>query len=161
RGRAGPGTAPRARPGRNTGVHGQDAILVFGRPREARRPERVHAPGARHPPVRGRGVRGRARGRHHDDARVVQVARGGKDPRAPGRDDRGTVLMAPKVVCAVMTDHAPKPIGPYRQAEVSDGTVFTAGQIALDPKHGEIAGTSAAGEAEEAVNSSEARPRAG
>src|SRR5256884_2943658 len=155
-GGAGPGTAPRARPGRNTGVHGQDAILVFGRPREARRPERVHAPGARHPPVRGRGVRGRARGRHHDDARVVQVARGGKDPRAPGRDDRGTVLMAPKVVSAVMTDHAPKAIGPYSQAMVSDGTVFTAGQIALDPKTGAIVGTSTAEQAEQVLNNLDA-----
>src|SRR5438874_2472512 len=91
---------------------------------------------------RGRGggvVRGVGAGRGGG-----RVARRGKDPRAPGRDDRGSVLMAAKVVSAVMTDHAPKAIGPYRQAMVSDGTVFTAGQIALGPKTGAIVGTSTA-----------------
>src|SRR4029079_16970470 len=38
----------------------------------------------------------------------------------------------------VSTDHAPKAIGPYSQATISDGLIFTAGQIALDPATGEI-----------------------
>ena len=38
----------------------------------------------------------------------------------------------------VHTDGAPAAIGPYSQAIVSDGYVFTAGQIALDPKTGEL-----------------------
>jgi 2-iminobutanoate/2-iminopropanoate deaminase len=38
----------------------------------------------------------------------------------------------------VSTDHAPKAIGPYSQATVADGFIFTAGQIALDPATGEI-----------------------
>ncbi len=36
-------------------------------------------------------------------------------------------------VRAVHTDRAPKAIGPYSQAVVANGFVFTAGQIALDP----------------------------
>lgn len=38
----------------------------------------------------------------------------------------------------VSTDLAPKAIGPYSQATIVDGLVFTAGQIALDPASGEI-----------------------
>ena len=33
----------------------------------------------------------------------------------------------------VHTDHAPAAIGPYSQAVVANGFLFTAGQIALDP----------------------------
>ena len=59
--------------------------------------------------------------------------------------------MAPKAVSTVTTDHAPKAIGPYSQAIVSDGTVFTAGQIALDPKTGAIVGTSTAEQTEQVL----------
>ena len=38
----------------------------------------------------------------------------------------------------VSTDRAPKAIGPYSQATLADGLVYTAGQIALDPATGEI-----------------------
>ena len=38
----------------------------------------------------------------------------------------------------VSTELAPAAIGPYSQAVVSDGLVFTAGQIALDPKSMEL-----------------------
>ena len=38
----------------------------------------------------------------------------------------------------VATDRAPQAIGPYSQATIVDGFVFTAGQIALDPSTGEI-----------------------
>src|SRR5919107_982219 len=34
----------------------------------------------------------------------------------------------------VATDRAPKAIGPYSQAIVANGLVFTAGQLALDPE---------------------------
>ena len=40
----------------------------------------------------------------------------------------------------VSTDQAPAAIGPYSQAVVSDGFVYTAGQIALDPATMEIVG---------------------
>ena len=36
------------------------------------------------------------------------------------------------------TDHAPAAIGPYSQAVSTDGWLFTAGQIALDPATGEL-----------------------
>jgi 2-iminobutanoate/2-iminopropanoate deaminase len=39
---------------------------------------------------------------------------------------------------AIRTDRAPKAIGPYEQAIVANGFVFTAGQIPLDPKTGNI-----------------------
>jgi 2-iminobutanoate/2-iminopropanoate deaminase len=42
---------------------------------------------------------------------------------------------------AVLTDRAPKPIGPYSQAVKANGFVYVSGQIALDPKTGEFAGT--------------------
>ncbi len=38
----------------------------------------------------------------------------------------------------IATPDAPAAIGPYSQAIVSDGWVFTSGQIALDPATGEI-----------------------
>ena len=41
-------------------------------------------------------------------------------------------------VRAVHTDKAPKAIGPYSQAIIANGFVFTAGQIALDPATGQV-----------------------
>ena len=38
----------------------------------------------------------------------------------------------------VHTDQAPAAIGPYSQAIVTNGLVFTAGQIALDPATGQV-----------------------
>jgi 2-iminobutanoate/2-iminopropanoate deaminase len=38
----------------------------------------------------------------------------------------------------VSTDAAPKAIGPYSQATIANGFIFTAGQIALDPATMEI-----------------------
>src|ERR1700746_4192073 len=39
---------------------------------------------------------------------------------------------------AVQTDNAPKAIGPYVQAIKANGFVYTAGQISIDPKTGNI-----------------------
>lgn len=39
----------------------------------------------------------------------------------------------------VRTDQAPEPVGPYSQAIISGDTVYTAGQIGIDPATGEIA----------------------
>ena len=52
-------------------------------------------------------------------------------------------------VSMVVTDKAPKAIGPYSQAVVVDGMVYTAGQIPLDPASGAIVGTSTAEQAEQ------------
>lgn len=49
---------------------------------------------------------------------------------------------------SVHTDGAPAAIGPYSQAIVSGGFVFTAGQIALDPVTGAIVGDDAPAQAE-------------
>src|SRR5437899_1704993 len=38
----------------------------------------------------------------------------------------------------IQTEDAPKAIGPYSQAIVSGDLIFCAGQVALDPKSGEI-----------------------
>jgi 2-iminobutanoate/2-iminopropanoate deaminase len=64
--------------------------------------------------------------------------------------------MAPKGVSTVATEQAPKAIGPYSQAIVSDGTVFTAGQIALDPNTGALVGTTTAEQTEQALKNLEA-----
>jgi len=40
----------------------------------------------------------------------------------------------------VVAENAPKAIGPYSQAVVVDGMVYTAGQIPLDPETGAIVG---------------------
>jgi len=64
--------------------------------------------------------------------------------------------MASKGVSTVLTEQAPKAIGPYSQAIVSDGTVFTAGQIALDPKTGAIVGTTTAEQTGQALKNLEA-----
>ena len=41
----------------------------------------------------------------------------------------------------IRTEQAPAPVGPYNQAIATSGTtIFLAGQIALDPKTGEIVG---------------------
>jgi len=44
----------------------------------------------------------------------------------------------------VKADGAPAAIGPYSQAVAAGGFLFTAGQIALDPQTGELAGDDAA-----------------
>ena len=49
----------------------------------------------------------------------------------------------------VATDAAPKAIGPYSQAITTDGLVFTAGQVALDPKSGELVGRTTAEQTEQ------------
>lgn len=38
----------------------------------------------------------------------------------------------------VLTDRGPKPIGPYSQAIRANGFLFLSGQVALDPKSGEM-----------------------
>src|SRR5436189_5014860 len=56
--------------------------------------------------------------------------------------------MARKALGIVVTDAAPPAIGPYSQAVVVDGMVYTAGQIALDPKTGEVVGRTTAEQTE-------------
>jgi 2-iminobutanoate/2-iminopropanoate deaminase len=59
--------------------------------------------------------------------------------------------MKPKALGIVATNAAPKAIGPYSQAVVVDGTVYTAGQISLDPKTGEVVGKTTAEQTEQVL----------
>ena len=38
----------------------------------------------------------------------------------------------------IKTENAPAPIGPYNQAVLSGNTLYTSGQIAINPKNGEL-----------------------
>ena len=49
----------------------------------------------------------------------------------------------------ISSDAAPKAIGPYSQAIAIDDLVFTAGQVALDPKSGELVGRTTAEQTEQ------------
>ena len=49
----------------------------------------------------------------------------------------------------IATEGAPKAIGPYSQAIAIDSLVFTAGQVALDPKGGELVGRTTAEQTEQ------------
>lgn len=40
---------------------------------------------------------------------------------------------------AIATSRAPEALGPYAQAQIAGGLVFTSGQIGIDPKTNEIA----------------------
>ncbi len=51
----------------------------------------------------------------------------------------------------VQTDAAPAAIGPYSQANVAGGFLFTAGQIPLDPVTMEVVGTTAAEQTQQAM----------
>jgi 2-iminobutanoate/2-iminopropanoate deaminase len=48
--------------------------------------------------------------------------------------------VTPPALGIVATEGAPKAIGPYSQAVVAAGVVYTAGQIPLDPRTGAIVG---------------------
>jgi 2-iminobutanoate/2-iminopropanoate deaminase len=51
----------------------------------------------------------------------------------------------------VSTDRAPAAIGPYSQGITTDGLVFTAGQVALDPRTGELVGQTVAEQTEQVL----------
>ncbi len=48
----------------------------------------------------------------------------------------------------ISTEKAPKAIGPYSQAIAAGNTVYTSGQIPLDPQTGEVVGRNIAEQAE-------------
>lgn len=56
----------------------------------------------------------------------------------------------------ISTDKAPAAIGPYSQAMKVNGMVFTSGQIPLNPKTGEIQGTTIEEQAEQVMQNLEA-----
>ncbi len=60
-------------------------------------------------------------------------------------------MKKPKGVGVVATDQAPQAIGPYSQAVEVNGVIYTAGQVALDPKSGQLVGTTAAEQTEQVL----------
>jgi len=57
--------------------------------------------------------------------------------------------MPRKALGIVVAEGAPKAIGPYSQAVIVDGMVYTAGQIPLDPETGGIVGKTTPEQAEQ------------
>ena len=51
----------------------------------------------------------------------------------------------------IYTEKAPAAVGPYSQAVVTGGLVYTSGQIALDPVSGELAGETITEQAEQVM----------
>lgn len=56
----------------------------------------------------------------------------------------------------VHTDNAPAAIGPYSQAMVVNGMVYTSGQIAINPASGEVEATDIMGQTEQIMKNLEA-----
>ena len=52
----------------------------------------------------------------------------------------------------ILTDRGPKPIGPYSQAVRTNGFLFVSGQVALDPKSGELVGADVRQQTERALD---------
>jgi 2-iminobutanoate/2-iminopropanoate deaminase len=61
----------------------------------------------------------------------------------------------------IKTNEAPAAIGPYSQAVRANGMIFLSGQIALDPKTGELVSGDVAAEAEQVMENLGAVLRAG
>ena len=51
----------------------------------------------------------------------------------------------------IYTENAPEAVGPYSQAVVVNGMIYTSGQIALDPATGELAGETIEEQAEQVM----------
>lgn len=51
----------------------------------------------------------------------------------------------------IFTEKAPAAVGPYSQAAVINGMVYTSGQIAIDPATGELAGKTIEEQAEQVM----------
>lgn len=61
----------------------------------------------------------------------------------------------------VQTERAPKAIGPYVQAVKANGMVYTAGQIPIDPKTGEVVSGGIAAETRQVLDNLKAVLEAG
>jgi reactive intermediate/imine deaminase len=47
----------------------------------------------------------------------------------------------PATLSAIQTEGAPAPVGPYNQAVAAGGLLWCSGQIALDPRSGQLVGS--------------------
>ncbi|HUL49544.1 MAG TPA: Rid family detoxifying hydrolase [Gemmatimonadales bacterium] len=59
--------------------------------------------------------------------------------------------MTKDAVGIVAAEGAPKAIGPYSQAVIYNGVVYTAGQLALDPRTNELLGKTTAEQTDQAL----------
>lgn len=55
------------------------------------------------------------------------------------------------MVKKISTDKAPAAIGPYSQAILCDGMLYTSGQLGMNPANGELEGTDITAQAEQAL----------
>lgn len=72
--------------------------------------------------------------------------------------------MESKITTVIQTDNAPKAVGPYTQGRTVEGharLVFTAGQVAMDPKTGNLVSEEVAEQADLAIRNLEAVLQAG
>lgn len=83
----------------------------------------------------------------HESADFPYNGQSGGESQAtqPGPFPIRSPVMSKKIIA---TTSAPTPVGPYSQAVVLDGWVWTSGQVALDPSTGKIVGDDAAAQAE-------------
>ena len=56
----------------------------------------------------------------------------------------------------IFTEKAPAPIGPYNQAVLTGNTLYTSGQIAIDPKTGELVTANIADETKQVMENMKA-----
>lgn len=56
----------------------------------------------------------------------------------------------------IITEHAPKAIGPYSQAVMTDRLLFVSGQLPIDPKSGKIVETTIEGQTRQVLSNIEA-----
>ncbi len=56
----------------------------------------------------------------------------------------------------IFTENAPSPIGPYNQAILKGNTLYTSGQIAINPKTGELVTTTIEAETEQVMQNMKA-----
>ena len=61
-----------------------------------------------------------------------------------------------KMKSIIETPKAPEPIGPYSQAVLSGNTLYTSGQIAINPKNGELVMDSIASETHQVMKNMKA-----
>ena len=71
--------------------------------------------------------------------------------QAPNRNSRASTKKVAPARRAIVTDKAPRAIGPFSQAIVAGDFVFVAGQLGVDPKTGEFAGSKTEEQAEQVL----------
>ena len=83
-------------------------------------------------------------------------------PHVAGAAEAGGITHAGPGRCAILSDQAPAPIGPYSQGMAAEGPfIFTSGQIPLDPQTGSMVGEDIRTQTQQAILNLQAVLRAG